>query len=79
MQRKIKTMIIGSRQRIGTLGNENTLHVKIADATLLNVHCEKLFGVRTDSNLTWKMQVDFISKTVSQRLVLLRRIQPFID
>lgn len=38
---KTKTMFIGSRQRMATLGNSNTLHIKLIKTALQTVDCEK--------------------------------------
>ena len=75
---KTKTMIIGSRQRLSTLGT-NVLSIDINDMTLQDTSCEKMLGVIIDKELTWHDHVDNVCKIVNSKLALLRRIKPFID
>ena len=76
---KTKSMLIGSKQRIALLGHPSSLSIIVNNSLLKNVNCEKLLGVKIDSNLLWHDQVDYICTKVNNRLALLRRIKPFID
>ena len=76
---KTKSMLICSKQRQHTLSEADSLNAYFNDTKLKNTQQEKLLGVRIDSNLTWKEQIDYVCKIVSTRLALLRRIKQFID
>lgn len=77
---KTKVLLMGSGQRLASLpDNANTLSVTLGGKILKTVKYEELLGVKIDNNLSWHIQVDNVCKTVSNRLALLRRIQPYID
>lgn len=72
-------MLICPKQKQRTLSETDTLNAYFDGNRLKETQQEKLLGVRVDSNLTWQDQIDYVCKTVSTRLALLRRIKQFID
>lgn len=76
---KTKSLLICPKQKQRTLSETDTLNAYFDGNRLKETQQEKLLGVRVDSNLTWQDQIDYVCKTVSTRLALLRRIKQFID
>ena len=74
---KTKFMAIGTRQKLLTL--EDEIILEINSEVLTNSNCEKLLGVKIDSNLSWANQIDQICSKISSRLYLLSRIKKFLD
>ena len=77
-ENKTRSMLVGSKQRPSSLPHAE-LTIEIDGIPIQNVCCEKILGVKIDNTLSWNEQVDYICKTITTRLALLRRIKPYID
>ena len=71
---KTKVMVIGSRQRIQKL-NENNLNVHIRSTTIECVSHYKCLGVVVDSNLLFSKHVERVALQIKQKLGILRRLR----
>ena len=69
-----KVMVIGSRQRIQKL-NENNLNVHIRSTTIECVSHYKCLGVIVDSNLLFSKHVERVALQIKQKLGILRRLR----
>ena len=54
------------------------MHLTISAYKIESVKQYKLLGVNLDNNLKWSFHVDNIHKKVTNKLLLLRRIKPYI-
>ena len=71
---KTKVMVIGSRQRIQKL-NENNLNVHIRSTTIECVSHYKCLGVVVDSNLLFSKHVERVALQIKQKLGIRRRLR----
>ena len=71
---KTKVMVIGSRQRIQKL-NENNLNVHIRSTTVQCVSHYKCLGVVVDSNILFSKHVERVALQIKQNLSTLRRLR----
>ena len=63
---------------LSKLKKANTLNIVINNITIENVTTKKLLGITLDSTLSWKAQVDSVSKRVNTKIALLKRINYFL-
>ena len=75
MPQKTKCMLVGSSHK---LSKSRDLHLTIGDYKIECVKQYKLLGVNLDNNLKWSFHVDNIHKKLTNKLLLLRRIKPYI-
>ena len=60
------------------LSKSRDLHLTISDYKIECVKQYKLLGVNLDNNLKWSFHVNNIYKKLTNKLLLLRRIKPYI-
>ena len=73
---KTEYMIIGTSQRLSN--NTESPTIRIGGSDLKRVSVTKSLGILIDENLNWKPQVENISKKVSQRIGILRRVKQYM-
>ena len=71
-------MAIGSRQRLATF-DDPELCVTVNNASVKQVKSAKTLGMTLDENLTWRDNVEVISKKISSGIGALKRIRGLID
>ena len=67
---KSNSMLIGTRQRI----KKYTLNISINDCTVKFTNTFNLLGVIIDNNLSWKDHIIHISKKLSSKIGLIKRL-----
>ena len=67
---KSNSMLIGTRQRI----KKSTLNISINDCTVKFTNTFNLLGVIIDNNLSWKDHIIHISKKLSSKIGLIKRL-----
>ena len=72
---KTKCMWVGSSHK---LSKSRDLHLTIGDYKIECVKQYKLLGVNLDNNLKWLFHVDNIHKKLTNKVLLLCRIKPYI-
>ena len=70
---KTEYMIIGSRQRLAKIENEQEL--KLGETNINRVKCTKTLGVIVDEQLTWKNQIESIVNKASKGIGMIRRMK----
>ena len=71
---KTKSMLIGTKQKVHGVG----LNVTIAGNSVVKVdHC-KCLGVIIDESLSWGPHVEYVKKTVSCKMGMLKRIRDYV-
>ena len=75
---KTKIMLVGSHQRMRTLGNP-TLTASIAGQQLENVKCFKYLGVFIDNQLNFKKHIEHVSVIIKQKLSVVRRLRNILS
>ena len=75
---KTKVMLVGSHQRIRTLGDP-TLRVSVTGQTIECVSLFKCLGVTFDNNLTFKKHIENISLIIKQKLGIVRRLRNILS
>ena len=68
-------MLVGSSHK---LSKSRDLHLTISDYKIQCVKQYKLLGVNLDNNVKWSFHVDNIHKKLANKVLLLRRIKPYI-
>ena len=68
-------MLIGNVKK---LSSQNELHLTINTESLPIVKIQKLLGIYIDENLSWNDHIIHISKSVSKKISLLRRLKKFL-
>ena len=68
-------MLIGSSHK---LSKSRDLHLTIGDYKIECVKQNKPLGVNLDNNLKWSFHVDTIHNKLTNKVLLLRRIKPYI-
>ena len=69
-------MLVGSSHK---LSNSRDLHLTISDYKIECVKQYKLLRVNLDNNCKWSFHVDTIHKKLTNKVLLLRRIKPYIS
>ena len=68
-------MLVGSSHK---LSKSRDLHLTIGDYKIECVKQYKLLSVNLDNNLKWSFHVDNIHKKLTNKVLLLRQIKPYI-
>lgn len=76
---KTEYMIIGSRQRLSAMTDNQALEISIEGKEISRVNETKSLGVYIDETLSWKKHIDEISKKISSGIGALKRLRPFIS
>ena len=74
---KTEYMLVGTRQRLSR--NRYDSKIQIGGVDIKQVSTTKSLGILVDKNLNWYQQVDSISKKVSKRIGMLRRVKPYVS
>ena len=53
--------------------------IQIGESLIESTHCEKLFGVKIDSKLSFDKHIKTICKKASNELRVLARVAPYMD
>ena len=61
------------------LSTDENLQININNVKIGNSHCEKLLGIKIDSKLTFKNQIEDICSKASGKLHALSRVTPYMD
>ena len=72
-----KCMTVGTKQKLAFQNEE--LSLTINSEQLQHSACEKLLGIKIDSNLNWKHQIDQICSKISSRIYLLSKIKKYFN
>ena len=70
-------MIIGSHQNLKKCNSD--FRIVIGNTPIKRVSTTKSLGVMIDETLTWRSQVDVITKKVNKSIYVLRRLREFTD
>ena len=69
---KTKSMIIGSSQKLKTV-KDKSLNLTVENTVIETVDNLKLLGLYIDKKLSWEHHINYICKTISQLLSILRK------
>ena len=72
---KTNYMVLGTHYNTR---NANVNHIKLHGESLNRVSTTKFLGVIIDKNLTWKIHIGSISKTLSRNTGMLTKIKHFV-
>ena len=72
---KTSCMTLGTKQR---LDGSHILDIKAGDVSIKNVSNQKLLGVYIDENLSWTTHIEYLCKTVSSKISLLRQLSEYV-
>ena len=75
---KTEFMVIGLRQRLATF-DSHELRVTVDSEPVEQITSTKTLGLTLDENLTWKNNIEVISKKVSFGIGALKRVRGLID
>ena len=73
---KTEFMLIGSWQRLGSLGHSPSL--KIDGAPISQVPSTKSLGILIDEKLSWNVHIENLSKKIASGIGALKHIRPFV-
>ena len=76
--KKCNFMILCTPAKSRTFDKSN-LNLTIDGKLLNTVHTQSILGVTMDSSLSWRVQINNISKSVSHLVGLLWRVRYFLD
>ena len=71
---KCNSMLVGSKQKVNNL----TLKTMINNIPVTYTQAFKLLGVTVDSNLTWFIHIMNVSKKLSVKIGLIKRLRPLL-
>ena len=74
---KTKCITVGTKQKLAFQNEE--LFLTINSEQLQHSTCEKLVGIKIDSNLNWKNQIDQICSKISSKIYLLSKINKYLN
>ena len=74
---KMKCMTVGAKQKLAFQNEE--LFLTINSEQLQHSTCEKLLGMKIDSNLNWKNEIDQICSKISSKIYLLSKIKKYLN
>ena len=74
--KKTQCMLIGTAQKLSKV---RKICIKVGDIVLETVTSSKLLGVHIDECLTWSVHIDVLSKKLSQKIGILRRLRNFMS
>jgi hypothetical protein len=72
---KTKLMVLGSNRMLNKFNNINLVYNNNA---IERVNEFKYLGVKIDCNMSWTSHIDFVSKNVSKRIGIIRRVKHFL-
>ena len=78
---KTKCMVIGTHGRLSRVmqSNESSLNIICNNHTIEEVRSFECLGVIIDNELLWKDHVSKVSKKVSQKIGILRRLKAYVN
>ena len=76
---KTKFMIIGSKQRLTNVNNNDNILIKHEGKAIDQVRTFKCLGVTIDENLLWTDHVNNLCRKVYAGLAMLKRVKPYVD
>ena len=71
----ILCMTLGTEQR---LDGSHISDIKAGDVSIEYVSNQKLLGIYIDENLCWTIHIEYLCKTVSSRISLLRQLSEYV-
>ena len=72
---KTEFMIMGSHQRVGTIGCARTIPAIVADGKVVRrVAHTKSLGILVDEHLSWDKHIDYISKKLKRNIGVIKRV-----
>ena len=72
---KTEFMIMGSHQRVGTIGCVRTIPATVADGKVVKrVAHTKSLGIVVDEYLSWNKHIDYISKKLKRNIGVIKRV-----
>ena len=74
---KTKYMTVGTKQKLAFQNKELSLTINFEQ--LQHSACEKLLGIKIDSNLNLKNQIDQICSKISSKIYLLSKIKKYLN
>ena len=74
---RTKCMSVGTMQKLAFQNQELSLTINFEQ--LQHSACEKLLGIKIDSNLNWKNQIDQICSKISSKIYLLSKIKNYLN
>ena len=74
---KTKCMTVGTKQKLAFQNEKLSLTINFEQ--LQHSACEKLLGIKIDSNLNWKNQIDQICSKISSQIYLLSQIRKYLN
>ena len=74
--KKTQCMLIGTAQKLSQF---RKICIKVGDIVLETVTSSKLLGVHKDECLSWSVHIDVLSKKLSQKIGILRRLRNFMS
>jgi hypothetical protein len=74
---KTKCMTVGTKQKLAFQNEE--LFLTINSEQLQHSTCEKLLGIKIDSNLNWKNQIDKICSIISPNIYHLSKNKKYLN
>ena len=73
---KTQCMLIGSAQKLAKC---RELKISVDNLSIETVQSAKLLGVYVDNCLSWKEHINYVSKKISRKIGVLRRLRPFMS
>jgi hypothetical protein len=70
-------MTVGTKQKLAFQNEELSLTINFEQ--LQHSSCEKFLGIKIDSNLNWKNQIDQICSNISSKIYLLSKIKKYLN
>ena len=70
--KKIQCMLIGTKQRLGKC---RKICIEMNNVVLETIDVAKLLGVNIDCTLSWSYHIDVLTKNISKKLGVLRRLK----
>ena len=71
-----KCMTVGTMQKLAFQNEELSLTINFKQ--LQHSACEKLLGIKIDSNLNWKNQIDHICSIIPSKIYLLSKNKKYL-
>jgi hypothetical protein len=76
---KTKCMLISTKHKLSTLKKDKlTLNINLDNNPITVVHSDKLLGVTINETLSWKEHINSITKNVSYKLTILKRLKKYL-
>ena len=71
-------MLFGTSQRLSSTKDPDNFEIKVCDDVVERVQVFMYLGVYMDINLNWHTHVEKMSKKISSKIGILRRVKPFL-